>query len=78
MHVVCVCVSERVWVCETMYCLLTLLGTPISCFLSLYIGKTWCLTGFANKQFEFEFEYNMYIDTMCIVVHLSAVHHHSL
>ena len=22
----------------------------------LYIGKTCCLTGYANKQFEFEFE----------------------
>ena len=32
--------------------------------MSLYIGKTFCLTGYANKQFEFEFEYNMDIGTM--------------
>ena len=25
-------------------------------FCLLYIGKTCCLTGYANKQFEFEFE----------------------
>ena len=56
MHVWRVCVS--VCECETMYCFITLLCTPISYFMFfLYIGKTSCLTGYANKQFEFEFEF---------------------
>ena len=57
---------QHVWrVCECVYVRQCIVSQPfvytnfIFHVFLLFIGKTCCLTGYANKQFEFEFEYHI-------------------